>query len=159
VTGQVKMTASAIKNERKRLAALKAEAGNHPSVNTAKRYKLPKAAVEITAKAGAVHGQQSRAIQVAVELIWYAGFGVQESEMQHVLDSPLTGKTYKLPERTVALVTALTPYGTLGNVMAAVAEVLSRIDKPDTTPPKPFGKGPMTKKEKRAAGKAIRELK
>jgi len=134
---------------------LKADAEEHPSVNTAKRYKLSEAAVEIIAKAGAVHGQQSRAIQVAAELAyWNAPLG-DDSQWQHiVLDSKLTGKTYKLPERTIALIEGMEPsFGTLGNVMAYLAFVLTQIEEP-----KLFGKSPMRKKEKRAASKAIKEL-
>jgi hypothetical protein len=118
------------KQEKKRLAALKQEAKDHPSVNTAKRYKLPKAAVEIIAKAGNIHGQQSRAIQVATELLWHAiGYGVTDQDMKTVLDSPRVGKTYKLPERTIGLIHGLSlEYGTLGKAMAAVAVVLSKPD-------------------------------
>lgn len=140
--------------EKKRLSNLKREADAHPSINTAKRYKLPEAAVEIIAKAGAVHGQQSRAIQVAVELIWWASkldeFYVTDDDTQFIRNTPLIGKTYKLPERTVALIDEMAPaIGTLGKVMCAVAVVLTRIDKIE---PLPRGK-PTTKAEKRATKK------
>lgn len=47
------------------------------SRNIAKRYKLPEAAVTLIEKAGPIHGQQSRTIQVAVELLWnMPGWGV-----------------------------------------------------------------------------------
>jgi hypothetical protein len=40
------------------------------SKNIAKRYKLTTAAAEIIDQAGEVHGQKSRAVQIAVELLW-----------------------------------------------------------------------------------------
>ena len=44
----------------------------------------------------------------------------------HILNSPLTGKTYKLPPRTVGLINGLAlEYGTKGNVLAAIAHMLS----------------------------------
>jgi len=71
------------------------------SRNLAKRYKLPEVAVQIIEKNAKVHGQQSRAIRVAVELLWEkAGWRVPDRAMSAILDSPLTGKTYKLPPRT-----------------------------------------------------------
>jgi hypothetical protein len=86
-------------------------------------------------KAGPVHGQQSRAIQVAVELLWnMPGWGVSDESMSHILNSPLTGKTYKLPPRTVGLINGLAhEYGTKGNVLAAIAYMLSP-DRDDSRP-------------------------
>ena len=114
-----------MKSETRRLNKLK-----DTSHNLAKRYKLPEAALKIIGKAGRVHGQQSRAIQVAVELLWdKVGYCVPDSAMQHILDSPVIGKTYKLTPRTVTLIEALSKdYGTQGNVLAAVAYTLSRPD-------------------------------
>jgi hypothetical protein len=54
-----------MKSETLRLNKLK-----DTSRNLAKCYKLPEAALKIIEKYGKVHGQQSRAIQVAVELLW-----------------------------------------------------------------------------------------
>src|ERR1700692_4409344 len=92
------------------------------SRNLAKRYKLPEAALSIIERAGKIHGQQSRAIQVAVELLWeQVGWAVPDSAMSPILDAPFTGKTYKLPPRTVSLIEALShEYGTQGKVLAAV---------------------------------------
>jgi hypothetical protein len=100
------------------------------SRNLAKRYKLPEVAVKIIEKNGKVHGQQSRAIQVAVELLWEkVGWRVPDRAMSAILDSPLTGKTYKLPPRTVSFIESLAhEYGTQGRVLAAVAYMLSKPD-------------------------------
>ena len=114
-----------MKSETRRLNKLK-----DTSRNLAKRYKLPEAALKIIEKAGRVHGQQSRAIQVAVELLWdKVGYCVPDSAMQHILDSPVIGKTYKLTPRTVSLIEVLShEYETQGNVLAAVAYMLSKPD-------------------------------
>ena len=98
------------------------------SKNLAKRYRLPETALRIIEKAGKIHGQQSRAIQVAVELIWNApGYLVNIPES--IIKSPKTGKTFKLPPRTVGLIEALArEYETQGNVLAACAVMLSRPD-------------------------------
>ena len=114
-----------MKSETRRLNKLKDE-----SRNIAKTYKLPVGALKIIEKAGKIHGQQSRAIQVAVELLWdKVGYCVPDSAMQHILDSPVTGKTYKLTPRTVSLIEALShEYETQGNVLAAVAYMLSKPD-------------------------------
>jgi hypothetical protein len=54
------------------------------------------------------------------------GWGVSDESMSDILNSPLTGKTYKLPPRTVALINGLAhEYGTKGNVLAAIAYMLS----------------------------------
>lgn len=149
------------KQQKKRLAEMKRTPEDHESVNTAKRYKLPEAAVEIIAKAGVVHGQQSRAIQVAVELLWWAQnleeFQTTDKDILRVLrSSPLTGKTYRLPERTVTLIGLMAPVmGTRGNVMCAVAIVLTRINKIET--PLPNGE-PMTKEEKKGWKKTLLEF-
>lgn len=112
-----------MKSETRRLNRLK-----DTSRNLAKRYKLPEAALKIIEKAGKVHGQQSRAIQVAVELIWYSpGYLVPTPDS--ILDSPKVSKTYKLTPRTVSNINALAlEYGTRGNVLAACAYVLSKPD-------------------------------
>ena len=78
-----------MKSETRRLSKLK-----DTSRNLAKRYKLPEAALRIIEKAGKIHGQQSRAIQVAVELLWEKVGWAPDSAMSAILDSPLTGKTY-----------------------------------------------------------------
>ncbi len=111
--------------EARRLDKLKDE-----NRNLAKRYKLPEAALKIIERAGKIHGQQSRAIQVAVELLWNkVGWAVSDNAMSAILDSPVTGKTYKLPPRTVSLIEALShEYGTQGKVLAAVAYMLSKPD-------------------------------
>ena len=74
--------------------------------------------------------------------------------MQILSDSKLTGKTYRLPERTVVFIEGMAPsFGTLGNVMAYLAFVLTQIENPpDTTP-----RATMTKKEKKRQKKAIKE--
>src|ERR1035437_6472113 len=113
-----------MKSETRRLNKLK-----DTSHNLAKRYKLPEAALKIIERAGKIHGQQSRAIQVAVELLWWQVVGIKISGpgIESILDSPLVGKTYKLTPRTVTLIEALSrDYGTQGNVLAAVAYTLSR---------------------------------
>lgn len=112
-----------MKSETRRLNQLK-----ESSHNLAKRYKLPERALKIIEKAGKIHGQQSRAIQVAVELLWdRAGFMVPDSALSVILDSPVTGKTYKLPPRTVSLIESLAhEYGTKGKVLAAIAYMLSQ---------------------------------
>lgn len=113
--------------EARRLSKLKRHAESHESRNIAKRYKLPDAAVNIIEKAGPVYGQQSRAIQVAVELLWnMPGWGVSDESMSNILNSPVTGKTYKLPPRTIGLINGLAhEYGTKGNVLAAIAYMLT----------------------------------
>ena len=113
--------------EARRLSKLKRNAESHESRNIAKRYKLPEAAVNIIEKAVPIYGQQSRAIQVAVELLWnMPGWGVSDESMSNILNSPLTGKTYKLPPRTVSLINGLAhEYGTKGNILAAIAYMLT----------------------------------
>jgi hypothetical protein len=63
-------------------------------------------------------------------LLWAkVGWAVEDSAMSAILSSPLTGKTYKLPPRTVSLIEALAhEYGTQGRVLAAVAYMLSKPD-------------------------------
>ncbi len=114
-----------MKSETRRLNKLK-----DTSHNLAKRYRLPLAALKIIERAGKIHGQQSRAIQVAVELLWEkVGWRVPDGAMSAILDSPFTGKTYKLPPRTVSLIEALShEYDTHGKVLAAVAFMLSKPD-------------------------------
>lgn len=81
-------------------------------------------AVEIIEEAGRIHGQQSRAVQIAVEIIyrtpernWLAPNAIK--------DTSLVGKTYGLPQRTIKLIEILSKkYGTRGNVLAACAALL-----------------------------------
>jgi hypothetical protein len=94
--------------------------------STAKRYKLTTAAAEIIDKAGQIHGQKSRAVQIAVELLWRTtGLGKISSA---ILQSPITARTYKIPDRTVSLIEALTRKGfrTRGEVLAACAGLLAQ---------------------------------
>jgi hypothetical protein len=114
-----------MKSETRRLNKLK----DTPK-NEAKRYKLPTEAVKIIERAGKRYGQQSRAIQVAVELLWHKeGHGVSDSAMSGILSSPSAGKTYKLTPMTVSHIKALShEYGTLGSVLAAVAYMLAQPD-------------------------------
>jgi hypothetical protein len=127
-------------SEKKRLAALKADAEDHPSINTAKRYKLPEAAVELIAKAGAVHGQKSRAIQIGAELLWRSVEEyVPDADMKRILDTPVVGMTYKLPERTIHLIEVLVrDYGTRGKVLAAIAYIMSKPEPRKGLKPSPF---------------------
>jgi hypothetical protein len=108
-----------MKSETRRLNKLKDE-----SRNIAKRYKLPSEAVEIIRHAARIHAQQSRAIQIGIELLWR-----QEGALSipdGILNSPLVGYTYKLPPRTVGLIEELAKeYGTQGRVLAACAAILS----------------------------------
>lgn len=139
--------------ETRRLDRLKDE-----SRNVAKTYKLPLAAVKLIEKAGKIHGQQSRAIQVGVELLWHnAEVGDISDDDLRAMASTQTSKTYKLTPRTIELISGLTPsFGTLGNVMAAIAVTLSRIETVDTRPPD-TGRGPMTPEDKRQSRKALKE--
>jgi hypothetical protein len=62
------------------------------------------------------------------------GWGVPDESMSDIRNSPVTAKTYKLPHRTVSLIGALAhEYGTQGNVLAAVAYVLTP-DQDDSRP-------------------------
>jgi hypothetical protein len=109
---------------KKRLAHLKRTADEHESVNTAKRYKLPERAVEIIKQAAKIHAQQSRAVRIAVEVIWRTP-EKNYSAPAAILETPLTGKTYILPPRTVRLIEVLaSKFGTRGNVLAACAYLL-----------------------------------
>jgi len=141
-----------MKSETRRLNKLK-----DTSRNLAKRYKLPEAALRIIEKAGKIHGQQSRAIQVAVELLWdKVGYCVPDSAMQHILDSPVTGKTYKLTPRTVSLIEALShEYGTQGKVLAAIAYMLSKPDPREGLTPAP---GPLPHEIVYANGETAKTL-
>ena len=111
-----------MKSETRRLNKLK-----DTSHNLAKRYKLPEAALKIIERAGKIHGQQSRAIQVAVEILWrFYSPSVPVRIPESIFNSPLVGRTYKLPPRTVELIDALAgEYETRGKVLAACAAVLS----------------------------------
>ena len=112
-------TFGTMKSETRRLNKLK-----DTSRNLAKRYKLPEAALKIIERAGKIHGQQSRAIQIAVEVIWRTpekNYGAPAA----ILETPFTGKSYKLPPRTVRLIEILaSKFGTRGNVLAACAYLL-----------------------------------
>ncbi len=49
--------------------------------------------------------------------------------MRTILDSPLIGKTYKLPERTIDIIQTIAPFiGTRGRTLAAIAYLLSQPD-------------------------------
>jgi hypothetical protein len=140
-----------MKNETRRLNKLK-----DTSRNLAKRYKLSEAALKIIEKAGKIHGQQSRAIQVAVELLWEKVGWAPDSAMSAILDSPLTGKTYKLPPRTVSLIEALShEYGTQGKVLSAVAYMLSKPDPREGLTPAP---GPLSHEIVYAKGETAKTL-
>jgi hypothetical protein len=95
------------------------------SRSVAKRYKLTTAAAEIIDQAGQIHGQKSRAVQIAVEILWRTtGLGKIPSS---ILESPITARTYKIPGRTVSLIEALARKGsrTRGEVLAACAGSLA----------------------------------
>jgi hypothetical protein len=93
--------------------------------NVAKRYRLPELAVEIIEDAAKVHGQQSRAIQIAVEVIWRTP-GKDWTAPASITGTPSVGKTYGLPPRTVSLIGKLTSkFRTRGNVLAACAGLLA----------------------------------
>jgi hypothetical protein len=95
------------------------------SRSVAKRYKLTTAAAEIIDQAGQIHGQKSRAVQIAVEILWRTtGLGKIPSA---ILQSPITARTYKLPHRTVSLIEALArkDFRTRGEVLAACAGLLA----------------------------------
>jgi hypothetical protein len=63
---------------------------------------------------------------------------VPDSAMSPILHSPLTGKTYKLPPRTVSTIEALShEYGTKGKVLAAIAYMLSKPDPREGLTPAP----------------------
>src|ERR1022692_1419827 len=96
------------------------------SKNIAKRYKLTTAAAEIIDRAGQIHGQKSRAVQIAVEILWRTQRQLAKISTD-ILQSPLTARTYKLPQRTVALIEALGREGsrTRGEVLAACAGLLA----------------------------------
>ncbi len=108
------------KKEDERLNKIHGEAKN-----LAKRYRLPERAVEIIEQAAKIHGQQSRAIQIAVEVI-YRTPEKNWSASASISDTPSVGKTYGLPPRTVRLIESLTSkFGTRGNFLAAVAGLLT----------------------------------
>lgn len=96
--------------ERKRLDDLKRSPAEHARRTDAKTFKLPLAALKIIEKAGEVHGQQSRAIEVSVELLWHGvGTRVPDADMSAMKESAITAKTYRLPPRTIDLIQALSP--------------------------------------------------
>jgi len=109
------------RKENERLRKLK---GGHTST-LAKRYKLPERAMEIIKQAGKIHGQQSRAIQIAVEII-YRTPEKDYTAPATITGTPLTGKTYGLPARTIKLIAVLAlRFGTRGNVLAACKYLLA----------------------------------
>lgn len=110
--------------ELRRLNRLKRAPEGHQSRNIAKRYKLHQGALEIIEQAGKLHAQQSRAIQIAVEIMWR--FPGEVKVPASILETPLTAKTYKLPQRTVGVIQALArEYScTFGHVLALCAAVL-----------------------------------
>jgi hypothetical protein len=93
--------------------------------NVAKRYNLTTIAAEMLDKAGEVHGQKSRAVQIGVELLWRTQSEVKVPN--EILNAPLIGKTYILPPRTVGLIEALShEYNeTQGYILAACAVLLA----------------------------------
>jgi hypothetical protein len=129
-TGMLQSRQMTETKERKQLDDLKRSPAKHRRRSDAKTFKLPLAALKIIEKAGEVHGQQSRAIQVAVELLWHSvGAGIPDADMSAMKESALTIKTYRLPPRTVDLIQSLShEYGTQGNVLAACAYMLSKPD-------------------------------
>jgi hypothetical protein len=70
------------------------------SRSVAKRYKLTTAAAAIIDQAGQIHGQKSRAVQIAVEILWRTQRRLGKIPSD-ILGSPPTARTYKLPSRTV----------------------------------------------------------
>jgi hypothetical protein len=111
-----------VKSETRRLNKL-----TGASKNIAKRYKLTTAAAEIIDQAGEVHGQKSRAVQIAVELLWRKVVGLVVEIPDAILQSATIGRTYALPKRTVMLIEALShEYGTQGHVLAACAVMLEQ---------------------------------
>jgi len=96
------------------------------SKNVAKRYKLTEAAAEIIDQAGQIHGQRSRAVQIAVELLWRTQRHLDKIPTD-ILESPITARTYKIPHRTVSLIEVLARKGsrTRGEVLAACAGLLT----------------------------------
>lgn len=95
------------------------------TANIARRYKLPEAAADIIDKAGEIHGQKSRAIQIGVEIFWR---GLQRpSLLPGITETPLVGRSYKLPPRTISCIETLAKENALtqGQFLAAVATVLA----------------------------------
>jgi hypothetical protein len=97
------------------------------SRNIAKRYKLTTAAAEIIDQAGQIHGQKSRAVQIAVEILWRAQQGRLGKVPSDILRSRMTAQTYKIPQRTATLIEALARENgrTRGEVLAACAGLLA----------------------------------
>ncbi len=71
-------------------------------------------------EAGIVHGQKSRAVQIAVEILWRTQ-GSAGNIPEEILNGPLVSKAFKLPLRTISLINDRT----LGNVLAACAVLLA----------------------------------
>lgn len=69
IIGQDIVLSFSVPMHRKENERLKRLRGGH-TTTVAKRYKLPERAIEIIEQAGKIHGQQSRAIQIAVEIIY-----------------------------------------------------------------------------------------
>jgi hypothetical protein len=103
------------------------------TANIARRYKLPEAAADIFDRAAKVYGQKSRAIQVGVEILWRRPLRAPDGTFGlHVLpgamETPLVGRSYKLPPRTVRCIEDLAEFTgmTQGGVLCAVAAVLAK---------------------------------
>jgi hypothetical protein len=111
-----------MKSETRRLNKL-----SGASKNIAKRYKLTTAAAEIIDQAGQIHGQKSRAVQIAIEILWRTQRPLDKVPTD-ILRSPVTARTYKLPQRTVGLIEALGHANgrTRGQVLAACAGLLAQ---------------------------------
>jgi hypothetical protein len=114
-------------NGRSHFSALKGAARNE-----AKRYRLPAGAVDrIRDAASKWYGTQSRAIQVAAELLFrHPGDFRYPGELRKPATAAMT---YKLDPRTIAILhhLAKTPeYGTHGRVLNACSCVLG--DTPET---------------------------
>jgi len=93
-----------------------------------KRYKIPREVERLISKYSHTYGTQSRAIQVAAEILYRNPAPV--TIPIDLLTGPLIGKTYKLPPRAIDVIARLAKrYGTLGNTLAACAVVL--MDTPD----------------------------
>jgi hypothetical protein len=115
--------------ERKRLDSMEQNPAEHERRSDAKTFKLPLTALKIFEHAGRVHGQQSRAIQIAVELLIRESKRVPDTALSAIKNSPLTSKTYRLPPRTVEIIQAMViQYGTQGDVLAACAYLLAQPD-------------------------------
>ena len=98
------------------------------TANQPRRYKLPEAAADLIDKAGKTHGQKSRAIQIAVEILWQ---GYRRAVPLVDSDSPIVGRSYKLPPRTLSCIERLAKDNALtqGQLLSAVANVLADLER------------------------------